>query len=79
VVVNVAFDQGAEMGEVLTWCPDNPTAPKRQKVTFRWFERYLDEQWIAIPHQVKDAGGLGDMNWTQLAADMDALHGKVAV
>jgi hypothetical protein len=72
-VVTVAFDQNAEMAEVLTWCPDNPTARKRQQVTFRWLEKYESEKWAMIPAQVETAGKLLDIDYAQLTADLKAL------
>lgn len=67
----IAFDQAAETVDVLTW-------GSRVKVTFRWLDRYLDEQWMVIPQQVKDAGQLEGMDWAHLTADMESLHGVVA-
>jgi hypothetical protein len=68
--VGLAFDQNAEMAEVITW-------GKRQKVTFRWLDRYLDEKWAPIPKQVKDAGKLDGFNWAQLDAELHSLSGAV--
>jgi len=61
-VYGVAFDQGAEMAQVLTW-------GQRQKVTFRWLERYLDEKWAPI-YSMEKAKGLVDLDFDQLVSDL---------
>lgn len=71
-VVGVAFDQDAEQAQVITW-------GKRQPVTFRWLDKYLDEQWAVIPQQVRTAGQLDGMNWAQLDAELESLTGAVGV
>lgn len=69
-VVAVSFDQNTETADVLTW-------GRRQVVTFRWLDRYLDEKWAVIPHQVQDAGALDSVNWDRLHAELDSLPGAV--
>jgi hypothetical protein len=62
-VYGVAFDQGKETADVLTW-------GKRQTVTARWLERYLDEKWALIYDLVKTKGALDGFSFAQLEADL---------
>jgi hypothetical protein len=65
--VVVAFDQAAEMAQLITW-------GRRQLVTFRWLARYMDESYAVIPRQVETAGSLDGMNWAALQTAMSALR-----
>jgi hypothetical protein len=62
-VYGVAFDQGKETADVLTW-------GKRQTVTFRWLDRYLDEKWCLIYDLEKAKNGLDGFSFEQLMADL---------
>jgi len=66
----VAFDQGTETVDVLTW-------GRRQPVTFRWLARYLDEAWAVLYSTVQQTGALEGIAWSQLDADLRSLPGSV--
>ena len=69
-MVPVAFDASAQTVDVLTW-------GRRQTVTFRWYERYNDENWAPVTRMVRTRGGLDGFKWDQLDADLRSLSGAV--